>query len=289
MNYLTAIKNGVKKLPSIGKTALTVMDKNSPAILSGFALAGVLGTAFFTAKAGPKAYRAIEAEKQAREEERIKASDSSAYAAEKIADLAPVELTPWEITKLCWKYYIPAGLTVLGTGVCIISAQKINSNRLSALATALSLSETARKELEEKVSEKLGPNKLGRFKDEIAQDGVNKDDPNCQFVYDTGYGTTLFKDDWSGRYFYCSKEHIDRTVNDLNYRLIGGEYYISLNEWYMSLGLPPLRQGGDFGWDLHNSGMIEVNTHHCTWTDDGKTPCAVLEYDISPRYDYQNS
>lgn len=289
MQYLSYIKKGIQKLPSIGKTALTVMDKNSPAILSGFALAGVVGTAFFTAKAGPKAYRAIEAEKQAREEERIKASDSSAYAAEKLAELPPVELTPWETTKLCWKFYIPAGLTMLGTGVCIISAQKINSNRLSALATALSLSETARKELEEKVSEKFGANKLERIKDDIAQDNVSRSDANCEFVYRTGHGDTLFKDEWSGRYFYSSKEYIDRVVNDLNYRLLGGEYWISLNEWYMDLGIPPLRQGEEIGWDLHHVGMIEVNHRHCEWTDDGKTPCALLEYDVSPRYSYQDT
>ena len=286
MQYLTYIKNGVKQLPAIGKTALAVMSKNSPAILSGFALAGVGASVLFTAKATPKAMRAIEAEKQAREEERLKAADSSAYAAEKIAEQPPIELTNWETVKLCWKYYIPAGLSVLGTSVCIISAQKINSNRLSALATALSISETARKELEEKVSEKFGDGKLSKLKDEIAQDKVNKDDANCEFVYDTGHGTTLFKDDWSGRYFYSSVEHIKQVVNDLNYRLIGGEYYISLNEWYMELGLPPLRQGGEIGWDLHHIGMIEVNTRHCEWTDDGKTPCALLEYDVMPRYSY---
>lgn len=280
MNLLTDIRRGWGIVGKAGKIALDAMTKNSPAILSGMAVAGTVGSVILAVRATPKALRIIESERMAREEEAEAIRDKTGF------DAKPEELTNWDIVKLGWKYYIPAALSTTGTVVCIVAAQKINGNRLSALATALSLSENARKELEEKFKEKYGEGKLGKLKDEIAADGVRKDDPNVQFVYDTGFGDTLFKDGWSGRYFTSSVNHIDRVVNDLNYRLMGGEYYISLNEWYMSIGLPPLQQGDEFGWNMHDMGKIDISYHHCSWTDDGNKVCAVLEYNVMPRYDY---
>ena len=287
MQYLNVIKKGLRKVPDIGKTVLAFTSKNSPAILSGFAVTGLIGSVVFAVKATPKAMRAIEAERMAREEEMQKSIDQSEYIAEKFAngEIAIPEVTKWEMVKLSWKYYIPTARSGFGTIACIIGAQKINDNRLSALATALSLSETARKELEGKVAEKFGEGKLGRLKDEIAADSM-RDVPENAMIYETGYGDTLFKDYWSGRLFKCSIDKLKEARNDLNYRLVGSEYYISLNEWYDYIGLGPIGSGENVGWSMEMTGPIEISYRHCEWANG--IPCAVLEYTVMPRYDYMN-
>ena len=289
MQYLNVIKRGFKNLPAIGKAALAFTSKNSPAILSGFAVAGTLASVIFAVKATPKACRAIEAERMSREEDVRKNLEGNEYAMEKFAEgkVYIPEVTNWEIVKISWKYYIPTALSTAGAIVCIVGAQKINGNRLSALATALSISETARQELEGKVTDKLSAGKLERFKDEIASDSLRDIPYDDAVIYNTGYGDTLFKDYWSGRLFKCSIDKLKEARNDLNYRMMGGEYYISLNEWYETIGLSPIGSGEEVGWSMELTGPIEISYRHCEWGADGKIPCAVLEYTVMPRHDYR--
>ena len=83
----------------------------------------------------------------------------------------------------------------------------------------------------------------------------------------------------SGRYFKSSRNQIDRIINILNARM-RDEMFISLNELYLELDIPPVELGNEFGWDIDN-GYIEV-AYDTTLASDS-TPCLTITYLVKPR------
>ena len=61
------------------------------------------------------------------------------------------------------------------------------------------------------------------------------------------------------------------------------EMYISLNEFYYEIGLNPISIGDDLGWNIDH-GYIELS-FSSQLTDDGN-PCLVIDYQVTPRYEY---
>ena len=86
----------------------------------------------------------------------------------------------------------------------------------------------------------------------------------------------------SGRYFKSDIDLIKRIVNEINRKLVY-ENYISLNEFYGEIGLDYVKNGELVGWNI-NSGLIEPTFSTCL-TDDNQ-PCVVIDFLVSPRYDF---
>ena len=61
------------------------------------------------------------------------------------------------------------------------------------------------------------------------------------------------------------------------------EPYISLNEFYMEIGLPPVDIGDSLGWNV-DRGMIELR--FSSQLANGRVPCLVMSYAVVPEYDY---
>ena len=61
------------------------------------------------------------------------------------------------------------------------------------------------------------------------------------------------------------------------------EPYISLNEFYMEIGLPTVEIGDFLGWNV-DKGMIELR--FSSQLANGRTPCLVMSYAIAPEYNY---
>jgi hypothetical protein len=101
-------------------------------------------------------------------------------------------------------------------------------------------------------------------------------------IINTGKGTTLCLDDWSGRYFYSSPEEIRKAFNTINKRMMD-EYYISLNELYSELGLPDIKLGEDIGFNV-DDGLIDIDHLFTAALHNGDTPILSLDYDVSPKY-----
>ena len=111
-----------------------IIADNSPAILTGIGVVGVLSTAYLTGHASIKAMRILDHE-------------------EKILVVArEPELTPKEKVQKVWKLYIPAVSTGLLTVTCIIAANRIGNRRAAAIAVAYSLTEKAFENKQEKLS-----------------------------------------------------------------------------------------------------------------------------------------
>lgn len=242
------------------------MSKHSPAILTGIGITGMISTTILAVKATPKAVRLLEK----RETELELATDE--------------RLTAKEVVKTTWKLYIPAAVTCAGSIACLIGANTLSSKRQAALATAYTLSETAFSEYRESVKEVIGEKKEKAIQDKVAEKRIQSNPPssNEKMIYQTGYGNTLCYDAWDGGYFYCDVDRIQSAINILNNEL-NNQDYVSLNDFYELIGLPPSEKGEYLGWNRMRDGLVEIVPS--TQLADGK-PCYVINYRVAPRYDY---
>ena len=248
------------------KGVRTFTTKHSPEILTGLGIAGMVTTTVLAVKATPKALKCIEEKKK---EERTD------------------ELTIVETVQAAWKPYIPAAVTGGVSIACLIGASSVSARRNAALATAYQLSATALSDYKEKVVETIGEKKEKQIREEVAKKKVGENPVGKSEVYITSGGDTMFLDPISMRYFTSDLEKIRKTVNDLNYRLVCGmEEYISLSEFYDEIGLSHTSNSDDLGWNLGRDGQLEID-YHPVLADNGK-PCLMLDFTVSPRYDYAN-
>ena len=155
---------GVVKAIRIG------FDKHSPEILTGIGIAGMITTTILSVKATPKALELIEEEK-----ERIGSEP----------------LKPIETVKAAWKPYIPAIAAGGASVLCLIGATSVNTRRISALAAAYKLSETALDEYKSAALETLGEKNEKDIRDKVAKNQIEANPVNETSVIVTGGGDSL--------------------------------------------------------------------------------------------------
>jgi hypothetical protein len=251
-----------------------ILAKNSPTILTGIGVAGLVATAVMAVKATPKAIEILERE----------SDDRVAYAYDNGIEITNADISPMDMIKLTWKCYVPAAVTGLLTIGAIIMANNINLRRNAALASVYALSEAAMKEYQSKVVETLGKNKQRQIKDEIAKDRIIQNPVKEDEIIFTGKGETLCYDSLSGRYFKSDIEQIRQVLNKLSRDLMT-EMYMDLNHVYSELGLKSTKLGDNIGWHI-DDGLIEPD-FSSQLTENG-TPCLVLDFVTEPRYGYNN-
>lgn len=256
---------GIKQ---VTKTVGQAVSQNSPTILTGLSVAGLVSTVVLAVKATPKALRLFKEELDYREE----SDDYPEFGS----------LTKKEIIQTTWKCYIPTVVMGGVTVACMVGANSINLRRNAALASVYSLSEAALKEYQAKVIETIGEKKEQTVRDEIAKDRVERDPKSNKEVIITGQGNVLCYDSISGRYFKSDIEKIRKLQNDLNHQLIS-EMWVSINDVYYELGLKATKIGDDIGWNVDTLIEFDFSTQ---LADDG-TPCVVIDYSVGPRYDYR--
>lgn len=252
------------------------ISKNSPAILTGIAVAGVFTTAVLAVRATPKALDLIDQELFERRGDDIYDGDQGQAHLSRLA-----QLSVRDIIKATWRCYIPACGVGIATAACIIGANSISSRRNAALASVYTLTETAFKEYQSKVTETIGKNKERKIHDDVAADRIKANPPSTSEVIFTGKGDVLCYESISGRYFKHNQEGIRQIKNNLNERMIKGDDYITLNELYFELGLPETKMGYNMAWHIDN-GQMEFN-FSSTLTPEGE-PCLVLDYAALPNF-----
>lgn len=252
----------------IAKKAGQVLVKNSPSILTGMGVTGVISTAVMAVRATPKAMLIVTDERLIREE-----TNQVSWGKE-------ARLTKKEIFLLTWKCYVPTVIMGGMTIACIIGANSINLRRNAALASAYGLTEAALKEYKAKVVETIGETKAKQVKDAIAKDRIEKTPPTPDKIIKTGKGETLCFDPYSSRYFKHDIEKIRKALNELNRDLLHDDL-VSLNDVYYALGLPETKLGIDMGWHI-SDGLIEFD-FTSDLTRDGE-PCLVMNFKNEPVY-----
>lgn len=239
-----------------------IISKNSPTILTGLAVGGLVTTVIFAVKATPKAVRIIE--------------DHTGYDHDGVISVPSTK----EVLKLTWKCYIPTACMGAVTIGCIVASNSINQRRNAALATVYGLTEAAFREYKEKIVETIGKNKELRARDEISAERIKENPPSTNEVIFTGKGEVLCYDSLSGRYFKSDIEQIRRVLNQINKEFLT-DMWISLNELYYELGLPPIKLGDQIGWDI-DQGLIEIS--FSTQLSENGEPCLVMNYDVTPKH-----
>ena len=225
-----------------------IVRSNTPVILTGLGVSGVVTTAYLAARAGQK------------HELRLMGFDRDDRK---------------ECAKAVWRFYIPAVVTGAVTVGCVIAATHVGLRRTAAMAAAYSVSEKAFQEYRDKVEEKFGKNKEQAVRDEIAQDNVAKTAPGPSVVL-LGGGSTIFYEYFTGRYFLSDMESIRRAENEINRRVLTCDY-ATLAEFHTLIGQPPTQGAMDMGWTKPK--LLDIEISACLTYDDSK---AAIEF----RYNY---
>jgi hypothetical protein len=250
-----------------------LVNQNSTTILTGVGVTGTVATAYLTGRASFKAAHILEKEKR-----ELEAFEKHELREELVGQgLGKKELTMGSKVKLVWHLYIlPFGVG-LTTVVSIITANRISSKKIAALALASGISERAFQEYKEKVIEKLGAKQDEKIRDEIAQDRVSNNPIGPREVILAGTGEVLCYDMTSGRYFQSTVEEIKRAENRINYELI---HFMSasLSMFYEEIGLPPTTHSDSVGWNMNNKTEVLFST---TLSSDGR-PCLAIDFSHQP-------
>jgi hypothetical protein len=238
----------------IKKTSRFMLE-NSPSILAGMAIGTGVALPFLVARATRKA-------------------DAIIFELE---DLKQRPLTTEEKIQETWYVYLPTGLALATLTTCVIGSARIQTRRVNALATLYSFTGSALKDYQEKVIELVGRKKHEAIKDAVAEKHISENPHSKAQVVITNNGNTLCYDSLSGRYFESDAEEIRRAQNEMNHFLLT-QADITLNEWYMALGLEEIRLGELMGWT--SDGPLDI--YFTTKKTDKDVPCLVLQYSAQP-------
>lgn len=242
----------------------TGISKNSPAILTATGIVLGISACVTAVRATPKALRLID------EAAEIKEENGEAF-------------TKRDIFMAAWKPYVPSviigGLSI----TCLIGANSINFRRNVALATACNLSKDALIDYKRRVVEEIGEEKERVIQKKANEDRakrVVKKEPAKTIVIGTGDYRCV--DVISNYPFSSNKNKIEAAVNKLN-RSMTYDMYVSLSDLYDELGIPHTKISDELGWNL-DDGLIEINFDSVVGEDGA--PSLVMDYNVSPRYDF---
>lgn len=226
------------------------LRSNSPTILTGAGVGGVITTAYLTGRA-------------------------SWHASRKVSDMPPMSLK--NTARVVWKLYIPAAASGVVTIGCVVMGARAQSNRATAAYAVLAGTEKAFAEYRNKIVEQIGPKKEQSVRDQIAQDRVNNNPPGQIII--AGAGQVLCCELFTGRYFMSDMETLRKAENQINFRM-RNEMYACLSDFYPLVGLPYTSSSDDMGWEDNRQFELKFST---VMSQDGR-PCIAFEYNyIKPR------
>lgn len=250
MSHVTSIARGARKF---------VVD-NSPMILTGMAVAGLVTTAVLAAKASPRAWMDI----QHAESERTE------------------PLTNVEKVKLTYHYFIPAAVAGSLTIGAIIMAQSINSRRQAAFISAYTIAEKRYREYQERVRETVGEQKEQDIHDEVSAKIARENPMSERDVIYTGKGHIMTYDPMSDRYFPADYPTLQQAEIDTNYQILE-DGYASLNDFYSRCGLPNIPLGEEVGWTNDKKLELRITTMQ---NQEDNTPCFAIAFYTDPIRNY---
>ena len=152
------------KLQEIGKGVVEKLQKDSPTILTGSALLGLVATVVAMYKASPIIHDILDEKRKKMEyltrEEKLDKLAKRNLAGETAKELAPVIAPP----------------VILGsvTAGCIVGSHSIHTKRMAVLSAVYSLSEKSLSSLNSKMNEMLGEKKTKTIRDAVVKDRLEK-------------------------------------------------------------------------------------------------------------------
>lgn len=250
------------------KNGLRFIGRHAPEFLTGVGICGVALTAFLTGRASLIA------------DQRIKELEAE----------SGTELTFKEKAKVSYRYYIPAVVAGLGTMGSIITARKIGANQVTTALALASKAEETLKDNERAIVQTYGEDGLREIEDQANLIRAHR--YSGQKVYETGQGTVLICESFTGHWLRATPEWVHRAVNLYNKRLIDGEA-LCYNE-FLEMLIPGIETdhidiGQMFGYNLNvRRRLLElVETHDMLTTT--REPYMVIGLRELPLLDYMNA
>ena len=263
----------------------TLID-NMTSILSGVAVAGLIGTVVLAVKATPPAIEAILDAKQDKEDHEAENFENNGeITGRSIIDQRRQEtqmLTVIETVQATWKIYLPAGLCGIATISCILGSNALGMRRNAALLGAYALVDSNFREYVDKVREHVTDQKARKIDDEIMADKIVKNPVSSNTIIVTDGGDQLCYESLTGRYFKSSAEKIRRAAQDLDARVLQGDMYVSLSEFFTELGLDSTSMGAYMGFNIECRLKVVFSSH----INEHDQPCLAIGYDKLPIYNY---
>lgn len=238
--------------------------RNSPAILMGLSIAGVVTTAWLMHKATKKSEPVLAAA--------ISESTEPLTVKQKIS--------------LSWKYYLPPILSCGATVAFIVAGNTLHFRRSAALITAVALGETALSDYKEQISETFGKGKARKAADELIQKQVTQAETDGKLeklvVFPENQEQYVFETH-TQRMLVSTVEKINAAANKVARDCINNDH-ATLNQFYSEIGLDPVPWGDDVGWS--NTLPLEVDLGSAI-VKDGKGVIAI-KYQNPPTSDFMD-
>ena len=248
---------------SIFETIGKFLVKNSPTILSGLAVTGLISTAVLAVKATPQALRDIHQYETDSLRDGLEPSDSGRV-------------------KAVYKLYLPALSVAVASVTCIVFSNAIHIRRNVAISSAFTMVERAATAYQEKVIEVAGEKVHEDVKQALAKDKVieNFDRQTTEVMVTALDPVTLCLDGTTGRYFMSSIDALQKAENAINHDLVNGfGTWVELNEFYYKIGLPSVKFGDWLGWEPDQLVELEFTTVLAP----NDEPCIVVDFKVAPK------
>jgi len=177
------------------------------------------------------------------------------------------------------KEFLPAGLMV-GTGIGMIGTGVAGiDSKLIETTAAYALQQGAAERYKEAVAETVGPSKERQVEQKAAENRIEEVEKATTIndIEETGCGSALFIDDWTGTIFRSSVEQIDKAINKIQFDMNNGFNDAALNELRSEMCLKSVGGGRNYGWVAsdHLDKRIEYGQYK-------GTPCGVLYFVPEP-------
>jgi len=265
-------------LTSAVKTAKSVITANSPVLLLGTTIAGVVTTGVLAAKAGWNARGIVDAETVRRETERTTGIHFENYEDYRDQMDNLPELSLQEKAQLTWKQFTFPAISAAGSIASAVGTHVVHTKRANAMAMLYAATTNKLDDYTAKAEELLGPKKTQQLQNEVAQSDVDREPFETNEVMMTDEGTELCRDEWSKRWFMSSMQKLESAVNELN-RLLIDDGNASLNQFYDLVGLDLIPMGESFGW----SGPDKVNARFGAVTSPDGRPAITISFHKAPK------
>lgn len=263
-------------LGKAGNTASALASKNSPAILAGLAIAGVVVTVGLAMKAAPEIKENID-----ELNDYIEDVEEDGVPEEDPELMEDIKEAKFETLKKNVILMLPTFAMALITILCIIASLKIGLRRQAALAAAYNITANTLDEYKDAMKEKLPEKKVK----EVEQAVVDKElsDFDEDNMIHTGKGDAVFKECITGRYFRSSPEAV-RAALKIDANIVSTEGWLSLTKYCESLCLPPTDITDDLGFDSMYEGFHVDYSESFVHEKFG--PVALLKSRVTPRFNY---
>lgn len=251
---------------------LRFFRKHSSALLCLLASGGVVTTAVLAARNAPKANELL---KKAAEEKEEK-------------------LTTLEKIRIAAPAYIPAIVSGATTIICLFSANVLDRKYQASLAGAYGLISSQYKRYSQKVRELCGEEVHKTVMDSIAVEKAEEVTISAPSFFgshslevnDVKEEKLLFYDPFSERYFESTLSRVIQAEYHLNRNLTLGSD-VTLNDFYLFLGLDKIESGDDLGWSWYEDDIPWIDFEHTTSQLDDGTPYVMISIIFGPMALYE--